>query len=81
MKTISPWFQTAALMSAIRHAIRQSGNRTAGPTAQLPTDICGSKRFTPHACTTGKDRDIDSLLNTESHEIGGAVHCHHSGRQ
>jgi hypothetical protein len=81
MKTISPWFQTAALMSAIRHAIRQSGNRTAGPTAQQPTDSCGSKRFTPQACRSGKDRDIDSLLNTESHEIDGAVLFHHSDRQ
>ena len=81
MKTISPWFQTAALMSAIRHAICQSGNRTAGPTAQQPTDSCDSKRINPQACTTGKDRDFDSLLNTESQEIDGAVLCHHSGRQ
>ena len=81
MKTISPWFQTAALMSAIRHAIRQSGNRTARPTAEQPTDSCGSKRFTPQAYRMGKDRDIDSLLNTESHETDGAVLFHHSGRQ
>jgi hypothetical protein len=66
MKTISPWFQTAALMSAIRHAIWQSENRTAGPTGQQPNDSCGSERFTPQACRSGKDRDIDRLLNTES---------------
>ena len=58
MKTISPWFQTAALMSAIRHAIWKSGNRMAEPTAQEPTDRCGSERLTPQACRSGKDRDM-----------------------
>jgi hypothetical protein len=58
MKTISPWFQTAALMSAIRDAIWKSGNRTARPTAQQPTDRRGSERFTPQACRRGKDRDM-----------------------
>lgn len=72
MKTISPWFQTAALMSAIRHAICQSGNRTAGPTGRN-----GSFR----GIQEWEDRHIDNLLNTESHEIDGAVLFHHSGRQ
>ena len=34
MKPISPWFQTAALLSAIRHAICDLETDTAGPIAQ-----------------------------------------------
>jgi hypothetical protein len=52
MKTISPWFQTAALMSAIRHAICDL--ETARPD-RSPNSQRGSERLPPQACRSGKD--------------------------
>ncbi len=54
MKPISPWFQTAALLSAIRHAICDL--ETARP-ADHPT-AGRSERLTPQACRSGKDHDM-----------------------
>ena len=57
MKTISPWFQTAALMtqSVMRSAIWKPHGRTDRPTANRSVRI---ERLIPQACRTGKDHDM-----------------------
>jgi hypothetical protein len=57
MKPISPWFQTAALMSAIRNAIcdLETARQNRSPNLQPRS---GLELVIPCTCRNGKDHDL-----------------------